>query len=79
MNRILLAIAAGAAVTLSACATATPYQPMGATGVRGGYADERISENRFRVAFAGNSVTSREQVEMSLLLRAAGIKVPGQT
>lgn len=69
MKPVLLAVAA--TLALSACATATPYQPAGVNGVRGGYAEQRLENNRFRVSFAGNSVTSREQVEMSLLLRAA--------
>ena len=62
---------AAAALALSACATATPYQPAGTGGVRGGYAEQRLESDRYRVTFAGNSVTSREQVEMGLLLRAA--------
>jgi hypothetical protein len=66
----LLAVAA-AALTLSACATSTPYAPAGFNGQRGGYAEQRLESNRYNVSFAGNSVTSREQVEMSLLLRAA--------
>lgn len=66
-------LAATAALALSACATATPYGPAGYNNSRYGYADQRIDENRFRVSFSGNSVTSREQVEMSLLLRAAEI------
>lgn len=67
----LLAALGAAALALSACATATPYQPAGYNGSRGGYAEQRLEDNRYRVSFAGNSVTSREQVEMSLLLRAA--------
>lgn len=67
----LLAVSA-AALALSACATATPYGPAG-YGTRYGYSDQRIDADRFRVGFAGNSVTSREQVEMSLLLRAAEV------
>lgn len=66
-----LLIAATAALALGACATATPYQPAGYGGVRGGYAEQRLEENRYRVTFAGNSVTSREMVEMALLLRSA--------
>lgn len=58
-------------LALGACATATPYQPAGLNGERGGYAEQRLEANRFRVSFAGNSVTNRDQVEMSLLLRAA--------
>ena len=60
-----------AALALSACATATPYQPAGYNGMSGGYAEQRLENDRYRVSFAGNSVTSREQVEMGLLLRAA--------
>jgi hypothetical protein len=66
------AAAAAALVTLSACATATPYAPAG-EGSRYGYAEQRIDTHRYRVSFSGNSVTSREQVESALLLRAAEI------
>lgn len=66
---------AAAALALSACATSTPYAPAGFNGQRGGYAEQRLETDRYRVSFAGNSVTSREQVEMSLLLRAAEITV----
>jgi hypothetical protein len=66
----LLAVAA--ALALSACATATPYAPAG-PGSRYGYSEQRVDADRYRVTFAGNSVTSREQVEMALLLRAAEI------
>ena len=64
-------LAAAAALALSACATATPYQPAGFDGQRGGYAEQRLENDRYRVTFAGNSVTSRDQVELSLLLRSA--------
>ena len=64
-------VAAAAALALAGCATTTPYQPAGFNGQRGGYAEQRVDQNRYRVSFAGNSVTSREQVEMSLLFRAA--------
>ena len=70
LKPVLLAMTA--ALALSACATATPYGPAG-MGSRYGYSDQRIDADRFRVSFAGNSVTSREQVEMSLLLRAAEV------
>ena len=68
------AVLASAALALSACATATPYGPAG-YGSRYGYAEQRLDADRFRVSFAGNSVTSREQVEMGLLLRAAEVTV----
>ncbi|MDP1777069.1 MAG: hypothetical protein Q8K90_00455 [Brevundimonas sp.] len=65
-------LAATAALALSACATATPYGPAGVDS-RYGYADQRVDADRYRVSFSGNSVTSREQVEMALLLRAAEV------
>lgn len=65
-------LAATAALALSACATATPYGPAGVDS-RYGYSEQRVDADRYRVSFSGNSVTSREQVEMALLLRAAEI------
>lgn len=56
---------------LTACATATPYQPIGARGASGGYSEQQIESNRFRVSFAGNEFTSRARVEDYLLFRAA--------
>ena len=70
-----LAMTVAAGLALAACATATPYQPAGLNGQRGGYAEQRLETNRYRVSFSGNSVTSREQVEMGLLLRSAELTV----
>lgn len=68
----VLALAAG----LSACATATPYQPnIPGQAASGGYSDIRLGPNRFRVTFAGNTLTSRETVERYLLYRAAELTV----
>lgn len=65
---------AGTALLLAACTTATPYGP--ATGSRGyGFSDQRIEDNRYRITFRGNSVTSRETVENALLYRAAELTV----
>ena len=61
---LLLALAA-----LSACATPTPYQAL--VPERGGYSEQRLAENRYRVVFAGNAHTSPEQLEAHLLRRAA--------
>ena len=59
-------------VAVSACMTATPYQAATGRGAsRTGYWDEQIESNRFRVSFAGNSMTARETVERYLLFRAA--------
>ena len=73
MKRITLALAAAAALALSACETATPYQPLGARGTHasGGYSDQQLEANRWTVSFSGNSLTSRQTVERYLLFRAA--------
>lgn len=65
MRALLLA----AAFALSACATATPYQP--ASTDRYGYAEQQIENNRYRITFRGNSLTDRTTVETYLLYRAA--------
>ena len=72
-RRLLLLAAAAGALALSACQTATPYQPLGVRGAQssGGYFDQQIEANRIRVGFKGNSLTSRERVERYLLFRAA--------
>jgi len=58
---------------LVGCATPTPYQP--AIGDGNGYRDQLIENNRYLVVFAGNSLTSRQTVELYLLYRAAEITV----
>jgi hypothetical protein len=67
-----LGLMVAGSLSLASCMTATPYQPASASGsVRNGYSDEQIEENRFRVSFSGNSLTSRETVERYLLYRSA--------
>ena len=61
---VALALVAG-------CTTATPYQPLGYPGPRGGYTDQQLDQTHFRVSFIGNTLTSRQQVETYLLYRAA--------
>ena len=71
----LAAVGAGI-LLLAGCETATPYQPLAANArSAGGYTDQQIEPNRFRVTFAGNSMTSRETVETYLLYRAAQLTV----
>lgn len=67
MRALLLAVAAG---FLTACATATPYQP-GAAGGAYGFTEQQIESNRTRISFRGNTLTDRETVETYLLYRAA--------
>lgn len=79
MKRLLLTAAAIAAlgVGVAGCETATPFQPAppGPEQTGYGYSDYKIDANHWRVAFAGNSLTSRETVEKYLLFRAAQLTV----
>jgi hypothetical protein len=57
---------------VAGCATETTYRPATGSGFyRSGYSDTQIEPNRFRVTFAGNTVTDRDVVERYLLFRAA--------
>lgn len=69
-----LAAALAGSAALGGCMTATPYQPA-TNSSRLGYWDQRIESDRFQVAFAGNTLTSRETVERYLLYRAAELTV----
>lgn len=66
VRTLLLAVAAG---LLTACATATPYQPADTAAY--GFQEQRIENNRLRISFRGNTLTDRETVETYLLYRAA--------
>ncbi|MFZ3483334.1 CC0125/CC1285 family lipoprotein [Sphingomonas sp. 3-13AW] len=70
--KIAVALAATTAI-VSGCATPTPYQPLGAhdSRAKGGYSDQKITDNIWRVSFVGNTLTSRKTVETYLLYRAA--------
>ena len=71
-KRAALAAVLAGATLLASCATPTPYRPATGQGFnRTGFSDHQIEANRFAVAFAGNSYTSRETVERNLLFRAA--------
>lgn len=73
LRRGALVVALAASTSLvAACATETTYRPATGSGFyRAGYTDTRIEPNRYRVTFAGNSVTDRDVVERYLLFRAA--------
>jgi len=61
---------------LVACASATPYQPEYAgQHVSGGYSETRLADDRYRVHFSGNTLTSRDTVEGYLLYRAAELTI----
>jgi hypothetical protein len=68
----IVAVSAMAAISLSACVTATPYQPLTPSAVQsGGYSETKLETDRWRVTFTGNSLTPRDRVENYLLYRAA--------
>ncbi len=69
MNFRMLALA-GSAIALAACATQTPYGPVGPNS-QYGYQDTKIEDNRYRVSFSGNSLTGLDTVETYLLYRAS--------
>jgi hypothetical protein len=62
-------------LSLTACATIapsfTPYQA--ALPGKFGFSEQRIEAARYRITFEGNSRTTRQRVEDSLLLRAANV------
>lgn len=66
--KFLIPVLAACAV-LSACATATPYQP--AVNSNGGYQNQKIESNRWAISFSGNTVTDRQTVETYMLYHAA--------
>jgi len=76
MTNRIYALVAALALGLAACETATPYQPLQkGAAVSGGFSDQRLENDRVRVAFQGNTLTSRETVETYLLYRAAEVTV----
>jgi hypothetical protein len=83
MKRINTIAAFGLSVALlGACASysppgPTPYQP--AVSSNFGFSEQRIEQNRFRITFEGNSRTTRDRVEDSLLLRAAEVTLQNQS
>lgn len=75
MRKINFLTLASVGLVLTACATATPYQP--AVESSKGYSEQRIENNRYRVSFSGNSITKLETVENYLLYRAAELSKQG--
>lgn len=71
LNFKTLLLSAASVALLAGCATSTPYQPASAPGAYDGFSQTMIENDRARITFGGNSLTSRESVENSLLYRAA--------
>lgn len=69
--RAFVILMTAAVLLLAACATPTPFEPVGVSHGNGGYSEQRIEDDRYRVMFTGNSFTSRARVENFLLYRAA--------
>ncbi len=60
------------ALSVGACATLTPYQPVS----RGyGYSEQRLEADRYRIVFAGSEATPKQTVENYLLFRAAELTI----
>ena len=59
-----------AALALAGCYGPTAYQ---AEEKGYGFSDRKVEDDRYRVSFAGNSITDRETVETYLLYRAAEV------
>jgi len=74
-RRLFAATGLAAALVLASCTTATPYQPLSAAAskAQGGYSELQLEPDKWRVAFSGNTLTSRETVERYLLYRAAEV------
>jgi len=68
-------VVGASALTLMACATATPYQAASEPGGFDGFSQQLIENDRARITFGGNSLTNRDTVENYLLYRAAEMAV----
>ncbi len=72
IRNVLAASAVAAASLLAACSSGpTPYQPAGSASYQRGYSETKLENDRYRIAFKGNSLTDRETVENYMLFRAA--------
>lgn len=56
-------------LSLCACVSPTPYQA--ANDQRYGYTDEQLEDSRYKVTFAGNTLTEQQTVADYMLYRAA--------
>jgi hypothetical protein len=67
-------LAIGLAVSLLAgCSTTSPEYQLRPPGGDVGYTDLQLSPNRYRVSFSGSSNSTRDDVEVYLLRRAAEV------
>lgn len=76
MRRVGTAALLAIGLALGSCATSTPYQPdVAGQRIHGGYSEQQLGDNRYRVTFDGDTLTSRERVEGYMLYRAAELTV----
>ena len=60
MRHLMIAAAASAALALTACATAAPYQPLQrGSAVSGGFSEQQVESNRWRIAMPSGSSRPR--------------------
>jgi len=71
-TKLVSVLALSLSLGLAACAGQTPYQPRSSEG---GYSEQQLESDRYRVTFAGNTSTPRDVVENYLLYRAAELTV----
>lgn len=70
-------LGAAATLALAACASSTPYEAAAVSKSGYGFTEQKIEDDRYRISFRGNSLTTREQVETYLLLRSAELTLQG--
>lgn len=61
-----------ASLFLASCTSPTPYQP---SGIRGGYSEEQLEKDVFRINADGNIYTSQERLNNILLVRASELSI----
>lgn len=71
MARLRLLSVVAIAALAAACASVTPYQPAGKSGL--GYTDQQLESGKHRITFQGNSSTDRASAEDAVLYRAAEV------
>ncbi|MFO0457560.1 MAG: CC0125/CC1285 family lipoprotein [Alphaproteobacteria bacterium] len=70
-NKVFLA-GMFACLFLASCTSPTPYQ---ASGIRGGYSEEQLERDVYRIEADGNMYTSPERLKNILLVRASELSI----
>jgi hypothetical protein len=73
---VIAALGASLGLGLAGCETVTPYQPLQhGNRISGGFTDQKLDSDHFRITFKGNYATPRSTVESYLLYHAAEVTV----